>query len=374
MLLRFIVYGVISLAVANSQAYYVGDSLVQKGVNAFYNYQFDNSVIILEQAREKFPDHPGVHLIWAASRWVKSQANDPIEDTYQVLERDLIEIKQTYEELVLKFPNDPNYKLYQGSAIGLSARVSLGKKEWLNTLIRSYKGVSIIGSITNDSESIVDLQLPIGIVEYYAGISNPILRWTIDLVGFDPSMESGLKKILYAANEGKWSWIEAKAILCNLYLWVEDDPILSLPHARELVYHFPKNYWFNLLYLESLIRTNRIDDAYKVIGNMDNLLDNLTARQKEWYIPYQSYEKALLNFQQKRYRETLKNIKKTINEYSGEFDVILGNAYLIQGMAYDKLSKRDKALESYNNCIELNNFSIAMDKARKYLKRSYSEI
>jgi len=373
-MLRFIVYGIISLTVANSQAYYVGDSLVQEGVNAFYNYEFDNSIRILNYAREEFPDHPGVHLIWAASRWVRSQANDPIEETYQVLEKDLIEINPIYEELVLKYPNDPNYKLYQGSSIGLSARVSLGKKEWIKTFIRSYKGFSIIKSISKDSDDIVDLQLPLGIVEYYAGISNLFLRWTIELLGFDPSMDSGLKKILHAANEGKWSWIEAKSILCTLYLWVEDDPVLSLPHARDLVYNFPENYWFNLLYLESLIRTNRIDDSYKVAENMNNLLQNLTDRQREWYTPYQSYEMALLYFQQKQYRKTLENVTKTINNYSGELDVILGNAYLLQGMAYDKLSKRDKALKSYNNCIDLNNFSNSMKKAKKYLERSYSEI
>ena len=373
-MLRFIVYGIISLTVTHSQAYYVGDSLVQEGVNAFYNYEFDRSIKILDHAREQFPEHPGVHLIWASSRWVRSQANDPIEETYRVLETDLIKINPIYEELVLKYPNDPNYKLYQGSSIGLFARVSLGKKDWLNTFTRSLKGFSIIRSIPKDSHNIVDLQLPLGIVEYYAGISNIFLRWTIELLGFDPSMESGLEKILEAANEGKWSWIEAKSILCILYLWVEDDPVLALPHARELSYNFPANYWFNLLYVESLIRTNRIDDAYKVLENMSNLLQNLTDRQKAWYTPYQSYEIALLYFRQKQYRKSLENVAKTINNYSGELDVILGNAYLLQGMLYDKLGKRNDAIESYKSCIELDNFSIAMQKAKKYVKRSYSEI
>ena len=373
-MLRFIFYGILTFATANSQAYYVGDSLVQEGVYAFYNYDFDNSVEILDQAKKKYPDHPGVHLIWASSRWVRSQANDPVEETYRVLEADLREIKPIYEELVLKYPNDPNYKLYHGSSVGLSARVSLGKKEWLNTLLHSHKGFSIIKGIASQSNQIVDLQLPIGIVEYYSGVSNVILRWTIALMGFEPSVESGLEKIMQAANEGKWSWIEAKAILCNLYLWVEDDPVLSLPHARELAYNFPENYWFNLLYLESLIRTNMFNDSYKVIEKMDDLLLNLTDRQKEWYKPYLSYEIALLHFHKKEYKESLKNVKKTIKNYAGELDVILGNAYLLEGMAYDKLSKRIKAKQSYRKCIELKNFSIAMKKAEKYLERSFSEI
>ena len=62
-MLRFIFYGILTFATANSQAYYVGDSLVQEGVYAFYNYDFDNSVEILDQAKKKYPDHPGVHLI-----------------------------------------------------------------------------------------------------------------------------------------------------------------------------------------------------------------------------------------------------------------------------------------------------------------------
>jgi tetratricopeptide (TPR) repeat protein len=241
-------------------------------------------------------------------------------------------------------------------------------------LLHSHKGFSIIKGIASQSSQIVDLQLPIGIVEYYSGVSNVILRWTIALMGFEPSVESGLEKIMQAANEGKWSWIEAKAILCNLYLWVEDDPVLSLPHARELAYNFPENYWFNLLYLESLIRTNMFNDSYKVIEKMDDLLLDLTDRQKEWYKPYLSYEIALLHFHKKEYKESLKNVKKTIKNYAGELDVILGNAYLLEGMVYDKLSKRIKAKQSYRKCIELKNFSIAMKKAEKYLERSFSEI
>ena len=128
------------------------------------------------------------------------------------------------------------------------------------------------------------------------------------------------------------------------------------------------------MYLESLIRTNRIDDSYKVIENMKSILDGLTERQKEWYTPYQYYEEALLYFYQKNYKKSLERVVKTIDTYSGELDIILGNAYLLQGMAYDKVNKRNKAKISYNNCINLNNFSSAMIKAKKYLEQPFSEI
>ena len=223
---RFLILAGFSLFIANGQGFYRGDSLVREGVDAFYNYDFDHAVDVLNQARIEYPNHPGVHLIWAASRWRRAQASNPIEETYKILENDLLEIHPIYEELVIKNSKDPTYQLYQGSAIGLLARVSMGKKEWLKTLYLSYKGFSIIEGVASDYPEIVDAGFPIGIVEYYAGLSNFLLRWAINIFGLDPSMETGLNKITTAANEGEWSWIEAKAILCNLYLWVEDDPVI----------------------------------------------------------------------------------------------------------------------------------------------------
>ncbi len=114
------------------------------------------------------------------------------------------------------------------------------------------------------------------------------------------------------------------------------------------------------------------DDSYEIIEKMENLLSNLTDRQKEWYKPYLSYEIALFYFQKKEYEESLKNVKNTIRDYAGELDIILGNSYLLEGMVYDKLNVREKAKESYRKCIELKNFSIAMKKAEKYYERSYS--
>ena len=62
---------VILITGAFANEYYKGDTLVREGVYAFYNYEFDEAVNILSDARDEFPDHPGVHLIWAQR--VKSQ-------------------------------------------------------------------------------------------------------------------------------------------------------------------------------------------------------------------------------------------------------------------------------------------------------------
>ena len=348
-----------------------GDSVVREGVFAFYNYEFDKSIEILKDAREQFPDHPGVHLIWAAARWVRSQAQDPIQTTYSILESDLNEVRPVYARLVQKFPNDLTYKLYQGSAIGLNARVSLGKKEWLSTAFHAYKGFIIIKDVYDKAPFIKDSRLPIGIIIYYAGISNTLLKYTVNFYGLDASTEVGINEISDAANSSDWAWIEATGILSFLYLWVEDDAILAGKYSRRLVKYFPNNFYYNILHLESLIKTEQYGEAYTLIKILETKILSLTERQKEWYMPYLDYEKALLAFKGKRYKKSLKFLDSCIENYTGELDIVLGNALLLRGMTLDKINRRSDAKLSYQACLNLNNFSSSMKKANQYLHKPY---
>jgi hypothetical protein len=52
-------------------------------------------------------------------------------------------------------------------------------------------------------------------------------------------------------------------------------------------------------------------------------------------------------------------------------DIILGNAYLLQGMTYDMMNDRIEAKSSYKKCLKLDNFSSAMNKAKQYLNQPY---
>lgn len=364
---------ILPLSVIFSDDIYPGDSIVHEGVYAFYNYEFDRGISILSQARIDYPDHPGVHLIWAAARWVRSQAYDSVNETHIVLETDLMEIKPIYENLISRYPQDPVYQLYQGSSVGLSARVTLGRKEWLKTLYRAYSGFSIIGKVSAESPHLKDASLAIGIVEYYAGISNILLKWAVNFYGLNASSEGGLNTISIAANESDWAWIEAKGILSFLYLWVEDEPELAYEYSSSLVEHFPKNYYFNLLLLESMIRTNYTHKSLDQIKEIDNLTRDLTDRQKDWYGPYLDYEKALLAFHSEQFAISLDLLEKAISSYSAELDIILGNAYLLKGMTLDKMNNRTDAISAYKKCLKLDNFSSAMKKAKHYLNQPYQK-
>jgi hypothetical protein len=354
-----------------------GDDQVDQvwaGVNAFYNYETARAIEILDRARREYPDNPTVHLTWAAARWLHSQANDPVAVTYRTLEQDLAVIIPVYRDLVQRFPDQPIYQLYYGSALGLKARVHLGKKEWFQTLMSAYRGFNIIQSVARDNPQMVDAQLPIGIVEYYAALSNVLVKWAVQLFGLESNRRAGLQKIEYAADHGEFAWIEAKSICAFLYLWVDPDPAQALRHSQTLVEHFPGNYYFNILYVESLIRTKHYAEAHTRLQLLEQKFNDLTAVQQQWYRGYLRYEWALYHFHHGAYATALKEVEEAIAGYGAELDVILTNAWLLKGRLHDLAGERVAARNAYRQCIARANYTAAVEQARIHLQQPYQPV
>jgi tetratricopeptide (TPR) repeat protein len=350
---------------------YSGDDMVRQGVHTFYNYETAEAIEILAKARQDHPENPTAHLTWAAARWLHNQANSTVEKTYIDLDNDLNEVIPVYESLVEKNPNDPNYQLYLGSATGLMARIYLGKKEWLETLNWAYSGFRIIQNVEADHPDIVDASLPIGVVDYYAGLSNVLIQWGASLLGLDPSRERGLTKIERAATEGPWSWIEAKGIASFLYLWVDVDLEKALIHSGELVNSFPRNFYFRILYTESLIRCGKMNSALTSLNILKKMVTNLTEIQKHWYFSYLQYELALYHFEEGKTEKALIYINEAVQNYGAELDIILANAWCLKGQLHDLKHERMDAKKAYKSCIKLDNYTYTIDLAKLYLRTPF---
>ncbi|RMF08208.1 MAG: hypothetical protein D6762_06150 [Candidatus Neomarinimicrobiota bacterium] len=350
-----------------------GDSLVWVGVRQFYNYSTAEAIQTLTEARALYPDNPTVHLTWAAALWLHSQAHDPVDQTYEVLENALRDIVPVYQELVERHPGHPVYQLYYGSAIGLQARVDLGKKEWFSTLVHAYRGFRIIQEVAEDHPELMDAQLPIGIVETYASMSSFLVKWSASLFGLEADQEEGMTKIVRAADSGEFSWIEASSVASFLYLWVFNQPEEAYRFSRRLVASFPRNFYFQIMYLESMIRLGKESDIPGKLEELQQYLPQLTPIQQAWYGGYLAYEQGLWAFSRGDITTAHERAAWAVSHYGAELDVILGNAWLLKGMCEDLEGQRSRARTSYQRCLELDNLTTAMDQARTYLKQPFGE-
>ena len=104
------------------------------------------------------------------------------------------------------------------------------------------------------------------------------------------------------------------------------------------------------------------------------LIHEGTCDPKDFFSPKTLDEDIIKVVHQKDYVKALEQVNKTIDEYNAELDIILGNAYLLQGMCYDRLDQRGKAKGSYKDCIALDNFSGSIKIAKDYLKKPFSGI
>lgn len=354
------------------QAEELGDSAVWAGVYKFYNNNTSEAVDILSKARIDYPLNAAVHFTWASARWLHSQANDPIEKTYEVLNRDLDEVIPIYEDFVEDYPDNPLYKLYLGSSEGLRARVYLGQKHWFKTLIPAYKGFRITKEVVDDYPEIKDAYLPMGVVEYYAALRSALLKWAASLFGLETTKEAGLSKMEIAANEGNFAWIEARSLLSFIYLWEAPNYEKALEHSQILSTQFPKNFYFVLMHAESLIKTGNLDFAKNILEQLNNDVNSLTDMQKHHMSSYLDYVWGLYYFEKNDLVEALPYTEHAIQNYTAELDIYLTYSLLLLGNINDLNGDRKKAVQAYNDCVELDNNSEAVVRAKKYLKSKYT--
>ena len=351
--------------------HFPGDGEVMKGVELFYNYQTEKAVEILTQARKNFPENPRAHFTWAAARMLDSEAHNPVIESYDLLEGDLNEIIPILEYLSDAHKDVPEYDLFLGSAIGLKARINLGKKEWVATLVNAYRGFQIIWRVEREYPDLMDAKLPIGIVEYFSGLNPGLVQWTAKLIGLEATRKAGLEKIEMAVSKGEFANVEAKKIIVFLSLWVENDIKTALRYSDDLHRNFPKNYFFTIMYLESMIKSGEKDRVLNLFSELERELEFLTPIQREWYKSYLYYEKSQYYFRNSDFEKALHYVDLSIDEYHAELDIILSHAFLLKGKLHDLKYERAKAVLSYKKCVKLDNYSSAIDEAKNYLKQRY---
>ena len=350
-----------------------GDEVVWQGISAFYNEEFDEAVEVLTKARNDFPEHPTVHLVWAVSLWLRAQAKDGYKVAHTALEKSSAEIIPVYQQLLKKYPRDPDYQLNMATTQGLLARVALGKKDWLGVVSSGIKGYKGARAVHQNHPEIYDSYLPLGVLNYYVGRSSSAVQVLGNIFGIEANSDIGLQQINLAVEKGEYARVEATSILAYIYLWIQDDPQLALIYCDKLRSEFPKSAYYHHIYTEALLQLKRLDEAEMSLAVTQKMADdNLPASKKAWQ-PTLKYQRALLNFHLGDLDEALKLVSASINDFNAELDTPLGYGYLLRGMIYDLKGNRRKAIANYQAAVKLENYTTAVTKAKRYLKEPYQK-
>ena len=348
-----------------------GDAFVKQGVDAFFNYEFEKSIEILSKARSAYPDHPVVHVVWAAAWYHFDQSMYSADSVYSNFEKRLNEIEFLYDSLVVAYPDNFEYLLYLGTSQSLKARIYLGEKKYLSTFYAAYKGFKSIQKSEQGADKTKDVYLPIGVIEWYAGLKNPFIQIAARSMGINPSRKEGIKKMEVAANESAWAWIEAMSILSITYQFFDLNKEKGLLTSETVSKKFPDNFGYGLYYALGLMQNGKIDEAKKKLKYLDMQSSAQRPYHQKRYNPYLSYLWGNYYFLTENNKVALEYLNSCINNYNSDLDIFLANALLLKGKIHDIQNNRFEARRAYKQCVKLKNQTAAMDFAKQYLNEPY---
>lgn len=337
------------------------------GITHLYNYQFDEAVAAFDSARQIDPIHPVRPFVELAVKWLKAQTEFGYEKSYSVIEEEVESLVPWYEEMVKKYPENPEYPLYLGSTYGMKARIALAKQDWLEVVISGYRGYRYVTIAKNIDPDLPDIQMPVGLMEYYSGKMPVSIQWIAELFGINANTQSGLDKLEIAASTSQYSWIESSNVLVYAYLYMEKDYASAIKWISPLTDSFPLNPMFKLLKAEALAKSGKWDETEEMLPE----LKAFTQRgpillRNECDLKYK-HILALSAFQKNDYTQVIELTTHMIDNYQMEFDWLLGFAHLLRGKAFELSGDRTTALKDYKVTASMDNKYPEVDEANDLL-------
>ena len=120
------------------------EPMVNDGIHALYNYEFESAISILDSAWKLDNTHPLIPFVLISAKWLKTQTQEGYTASYDMINYEVKKTVPIYTDLLEKYPDDPEVYLYLGSTYGIRARTAMASKEWLNVLFYGYKGLKYV--------------------------------------------------------------------------------------------------------------------------------------------------------------------------------------------------------------------------------------
>ena len=342
--------------------------IIQDGIQALYNYEFDHAITLFDSARKIDASHPVPPLVLISTKWLKTQTEHGYDSSYNMINEEVEITIPIYKRLIKRYPYDPEMVLYLGATYGLRARTAMANKDWMDVLYFGYQGLKYIRKVQNMDSQLLDVYMPIGLMEYFACLSPVPVQWAAKLLGLSASCEQGFEYLEIAAKQSHYSWIEASNVLSYAYLHVERDYIKAEEVISPLVENFPGHPYFSFLKGELLAKSEKWEELDDFMPKLEAFtISGPFLQQNECQLKL-AYIHALKAFHHGNYSLSIEKCDWIISNYHMEFDWLKGFAHLLRGQSYDILDKRYLAVDDYKKVLKMDDYYPEVEEARKKIR------
>ncbi|MDX6769188.1 MAG: hypothetical protein SF051_06620 [Elusimicrobiota bacterium] len=194
------------------------DKLVLEGIDALYRMDFAAADKAAEKAMALQPDFPHPYLGAAATELIRftygAEASDPSQLKH--FEAKVDKAAQVAERWLKTHPRDADALMVLGSAHGISSRLALVRRDWLDAFSHGRKAMKSVRAAQKADPELWDAYLGTGMFDYYVDTIPRFAGWLAKvMLGGDRAR--GLKQIKIAAEKGHYAKTAAQLILVEVY-------------------------------------------------------------------------------------------------------------------------------------------------------------
>ena len=135
---------------------------------------------------------------------------------------------------------------------------------------------------------------------------------------------------------------------------MEEDYKKSLDKISPLVDNFPEHPFFPFIEAECLLKLGKIDEFNDIYTNLERFTNHKSEVIKNECISKINYLNGLKAYYEKDYLQSIKYNSMVIENYSMEFNWLLGLSYYNRANSYIQISDTNKAVIDFKNVLEID--------------------
>ena len=352
------------------------DSLIKVGSDHIYNVEFDSAYTCFKEVIRMYPEHPAGYFLDAMVEWWKIILYRETRIYDGIFLSKIQKVIDICDKGLDSNSYDITFLFFKAGAMGYRGRFYAIREMWLKAANDGKDGFDLFIKCLNLAPNNHDIMLGTGIFNYFAAAlpeKYPILT---TLAPFLPKGDKQLAiaQLKSSARYARYTQVEAKVVLLQIFYDFEDNFKEALPIAEELNSKYPKNPFFQRYLGRCYVTQGYLDkseivwrEAIKLYIRKEYGYDRLMAREALYYVGMSLFYKDEYTMAIKYFEKCLEATGYVDKEQTG----FLVQATLYLGKLNDLTAQRQKAISFYKKVLDYKDNQHSHLEAHEYIKKPF---
>jgi tetratricopeptide (TPR) repeat protein len=349
------------------------EAAIQRGIGEVYDLAFEDAERDFRLLVELKPEHPAGHFFLAMVQWWRILIDIDNEQYDDQFHDSLDHVIDLCDDMLRLNENDVRALFFKGGAIGFQGRLETHRSQWLAAANAGRKALPVVRQAAALDPDNYDIQLGMGIYNYYADVVPREYPFVKPLMIFVPAgdRQKGIEQLRMASEKGKYAAVEATYFLMQLYYQFEKNYTLALDLARRLHERFPNNMLFHRYVGRCQVALGGWPEVREVFSE----IHERARRGQRGYTPSIEreavYYLGICEMNGRRYNEALQYFYRC-DELSRGLDREDASGFMVManlrvGNIYDAQGKRTLALQQYRKVLDMKEYLGSRRMAEQYV-------